>query len=389
MFLLRLFACALAAQVAFTAVPGWAAAGNSAAEKSQHSRSQEAKQRWKEVEKNRREVQQRLLEARRKEQAALRQLKAIKSKLSETNSSLNVSKHKLERTENRLHETERKITQTKSQEEMMSDEAGARLRQIYEGQRLGLLEMMFQVSSLQSLLDLFYYQERIAAADKELLSELRRKAALLAAKKDQLGSQKNHLGDLVSEFARKALQLNKEKNSQEQIAERLRTQRTFYEQAERQLAQESSQLERQIVDMVHSKDRKGMTQGSGNMSMPLRASITSPFGWRRHPIFGVRKFHTGVDLAGPNHSPIKAADSGNVLYAGWYGGYGKVVIVSHGKGMATLYAHLSKVNVSPGTNISKGDVIGYEGTTGFSTGPHLHFEVRVDGKPNNPMNYVR
>jgi len=94
-------------------------------------------------------------------------------------------------------------------------------------------------------------------------------------------------------------------------------------------------------------------------------------------------------LAGPNRSPIRAADSGNVLYTGWYGGYGKVVIISHGKGMATLYAHLSRQAVKVGDNVTKGDVIAYEGSTGFSTGPHLHFEVRVDGKPNNPLNFVR
>ena len=129
--------------------------------------------------------------------------------------------------------------------------------------------------------------------------------------------------------------------------------------------------------------------GSGSLSAPLKADITSPFGWRKHPIFGIRRFHTGIDLAGPNHSAIRAADSGNVLYTGWYGGYGKVVIVSHGKGMATLYAHLSKIATATGNNIAKGDVIGYEGTTGFSTGPHLHFEVRINGKPNNPVIYLR
>lgn len=392
MFLARLFACALAIQIALPTVQPSFGASTTGADKTgkqAHSRAADMKQRLKEVEKHREELQKRLHEARRKEQAALQKLSRIKNKLSETNNTLNVSKNKLVRTENKIQECETNITRTKTQEEITSDEAGARLRQIYEGQRLGLLEMLFQVSSLQSLLDLFYYQERIAEADRKLLSALREKAAALLAKKDQLGSQKSHLGEMVSEFARKALQLNKEKDSQEQMAERLRTQRAFYEQAERQLAQESTQLERQIVDMVQSKGGANLKQGSGSLSMPLKASITSPFGWRRHPIFGVKKFHTGIDLAGPNHSPIKAADSGSVLYAGWYGGYGKVVIVSHGKGMATLYAHLSKVNVSPGNNVHKGDVIGYEGTTGFSTGPHLHFEVRVDGKPNNPLNYVR
>lgn len=379
MFLARFFACAIAAIIA---LQGMQCAYSATAAQV------EAKQRLKEVEKHREELARKAAEVRKQEQAALRKLSKIKNKLHETNDSLHASKNRLEHTEHKINECESKIKQTKSAEEMMSDEAGSRLRQIYEGQRLGLLEMMFQVSSLQSLLDLFYYQERIAAADQKLLELLRAKAAALLAKKDQLGSQKNRLGDLVSEFAQRALQLNKEKNSQEKMAEKLRTQRTFYEQAERQLAQESLQLEHQIVDMVNNKGSKNARIGSGNMSLPLHASVTSPFGWRRHPIFGVRKFHTGIDLAGPNHSAIKAADSGNVLYAGWYGGYGKVVIVSHGKGMATLYAHMSKINVGAGQNVQKGDVVGYEGTTGFSTGPHLHFEVRVDGKPNNPLNYV-
>jgi murein DD-endopeptidase MepM/ murein hydrolase activator NlpD len=149
-------------------------------------------------------------------------------------------------------------------------------------------------------------------------------------------------------------------------------------------------LEAQIRAMETSNRRsnKNMASGSGTFSYPIHAPITSPFGWRKHPIFGVRKFHTGVDLAGPNHSPIRAADSGSVLYTGWYGGYGKVVIISHGRGMATLYAHMSRTAVEAGQNVSKGDIVGYEGTTGFSTGPHLHFEVRVDGKPNNPLKFL-
>jgi murein DD-endopeptidase MepM/ murein hydrolase activator NlpD len=252
--------------------------------------------------------------------------------------------------------------------------------------------MLFQVNSLQQLMDVLYYQERVAELDKELIADLRQKAASLNAQKSKLGQQKMQLGDIVSEFARKALQLNKEKSDQEIVAEKLRSQRAFYEAAEQQLSRESNQLEQQILQMVRasqSQSDKVVTHGSGNMSMPIHAPITSPFGYRRHPIFGIRKFHTGVDLGGPNHTPIKAADSGNVLYAGYYGGYGRVVIVSHGNGLATLYAHMSKTNASAGQNVSKGDVIGYEGSTGFSTGPHLHFEVRVDGKPNNPLNYVR
>jgi murein DD-endopeptidase MepM/ murein hydrolase activator NlpD len=250
--------------------------------------------------------------------------------------------------------------------------------------------MLFQVQSLQTLMDLFYYQERVADMDRRVLEQLQMQAKTLNERRQRLGQQQNVLGDLISEIARKAQAIKGEQQTQEQVAEKLKSQRAFYEQAEKQLAIESQQLEHQIVDMESASKRtvKNMEKGSGVLAYPMHAPITSLFGWRRHPIFGVRKFHSGVDLGGPNRAAVQAADSGNVLYTGWYGGYGRVVIVSHGKGMSTLYAHLSGTAVSTGSNVSKGQLIGYEGTTGFSTGPHLHFEVRINGKPNNPMQYL-
>lgn len=354
--------------------------------------AQEAKDRLKEIERQKQEAHERLRLAREKERKALQKLKKISSQLHDTNKVLNSHKSQLLNTQNSLVHVETNLVKTATQEQSMEGQATQRLRQMYEGQRLGLLDMLFQVNSLQQLMDLLYYQERVADMDRQLISGLRSKAATLSAQKNQLGHQKMQLGDIVSEFAKKAFMLNKEKSEQEVVADKLRSQRAFYEAAEQQLSRESGQLEQQILAMVRAsqsqKDRV-VTSGSGNMAFPIHAAVTSPFGWRRHPIFGIRKFHTGVDLAGPNHSSIKASDSGNVLYSGWYGGYGKVVIVNHGNGLATLYAHMSKVNASAGQNVSKGDVLGYEGSTGFSTGPHLHFEVRVDGKPNNPLNFVK
>lgn len=325
------------------------------------------------------------------ERKAVKKLHVIQKKLNETTGQLTTTKQAVEVTEHKMKETEVKLNTAKTKELGLQDMAGKRLREIYEGNRLSFVEMLFQVDNLQSLLDRMYYQERVAEQDKKLISELRARETLLAQHKEALGQKKNQLGDLVSQIAQKAMEIAKEKMSQQQTADKLRSQRAFYEQAERELANESAALEKQIFVMESSNHKRGgpITVGSGNMCMPLRAPVTSPFGWRSHPIFGVRKFHTGVDLAGPNRSAIRAADGGNVLYTGWYGGYGKVVIVSHGNNMATLYAHLSRVAVSVGDNVNKGDVIAYEGTTGFSTGPHLHFEVRVNGKPQNPLGYVR
>lgn len=353
--------------------------------------SPDTKKRLQQIEQRRMELHKRTAEARQKEQLAMVKLSSITRKLNATTGQLVDSKHKLKRTETKLNETVQTLNVTQTKEEQLSAGAAKRLREIYEGQRLSFLEMLFQIDSLQAFLDNIYFQERIAEEDRKLLTELRAKAATLNQRKGALSDQKDLFGNLVSDFAKKAMEIAKARLEQEQVASKLKTQRAFYEQAEHQLTQESHRLEAQILAMQHSQKNssKPSQKGSGNLAMPLKAQITSPFGWRRHPIFGVRKFHTGIDLAGPNRSQIRAADSGSVLFTGWYGGYGKVVIVSHGNDMATLYAHLSRAAVAVGDNVSKGDVIGYEGTTGFSTGPHLHFEVRVNGKPNNPLNYLR
>ncbi|HEY9713094.1 MAG TPA: peptidoglycan DD-metalloendopeptidase family protein [Chroococcales cyanobacterium] len=352
--------------------------------------SSDARTRMQQVAKRRKELSERVHQLKLKEHVALLRLSKINTQLSNTTHTLNQHKTTLQSTDRQIGETEHIINNTQTAEQNLSCQAAKRLREIYEGQRVSFLEMILQVDSLQTLLDRFYFQARVADQDRNLLQALRAKEAKLNARKDQLGDKRNKLGDLVSTFAQMAMQIAREKLQQQQVADKLRGQRAFYEQAEQQLAQESHRLEAQIQEMESSNRRnnKNVVKGSGALAMPLHAPVTSPFGWRKHPIFGVRKFHTGVDLAGKNHSPIRAADSGTVLFTGWYGGYGKVAIISHGDGMATLYAHMSKVACNVGDNVSKGDLVGFEGTTGFSTGPHLHFEVRVNGKPNNPLNFV-
>lgn len=118
------------------------------------------------------------------------------------------------------------------------------------------------------------------------------------------------------------------------------------------------------------------------------ASVTSPFGPRLHPVFGTVRMHNGVDFRGSASTPITAAAAGTVVYAGPRGGYGNTVVVDHGGALATLYAHQSAVFVSVGNGVAAGQVIGAVGSTGFSTGPHLHFEVRLGGTPVNPLGYL-
>jgi murein DD-endopeptidase MepM/ murein hydrolase activator NlpD len=377
---------------ALAATHGVAATAKSkAAAQSSNTAAPEATQsKLKTVEHSRQEMHERAAAARKREALALLQLKQIKSRLAATTTVLTIHQHKLKRTEQKIKQTETTLQAAQGQQDQLTGNAAKRLREMYEGRRLTLLEMMLQVQSLQDLMDLFYFQERVAEMDRQVLDQLQTQAKVLYERRQKLGQQKNVLGDLISEVARKAMAIKGEQQTQEQVAEKLKSQRAFYEQAEKQLSIESHELEHQIVDMESASKRnvKNMEKGSGVLAYPMRAPVTSLFGWRRHPIFGVRKFHSGLDLGGPNHGGVLAADSGNVLYTGYYGGYGKVVIVSHGKGMATLYAHLSGTAVNTGSNVSKGQLIGYEGSTGFSTGPHLHFEVRINGKPNNPLQFL-
>ena len=121
---------------------------------------------------------------------------------------------------------------------------------------------------------------------------------------------------------------------------------------------------------------------------PLQGAITSGFGWRTHPIFGTREFHTGIDIAGPTGAPVVAAYWGTVRFVGWKGGYGQIVIVDHSYGVQTAYSHLASATVQPGAVVSQGQQIGRTGSTGWSTGPHLLFEVWDNGVARNPFGYL-
>jgi murein DD-endopeptidase MepM/ murein hydrolase activator NlpD len=131
------------------------------------------------------------------------------------------------------------------------------------------------------------------------------------------------------------------------------------------------------------------TVSGGRLATPIPgARVTSTFGTRVHPVYRTVRSHTGIDLAGATGTPIRAAADGIVLKAGWMGGYGQATVLDHGGPLATLYGHQSQILVKPGEAVSRGEIIGRVGCTGTCTGPHLHYEVRINGTPVNPANYL-
>ncbi len=150
-------------------------------------------------------------------------------------------------------------------------------------------------------------------------------------------------------------------------------------------------LEADAAALEAEIDRLATKEGTAPsvLSWPVNGAVGSPFGYRVHPILGVKRLHTGVDINAASGAPIVASGAGTVILAQTYGGYGRAVVIDHGGGLTTLYAHQSQMAVSVGEEVSRGEVIGYVGCSGSCTGPHLHFEVRVSGVPVDPLGYLR
>lgn len=162
----------------------------------------------------------------------------------------------------------------------------------------------------------------------------------------------------------------------------------------RRLAQVEAQLEADEAELVSiiqgaTSSAGPAPVGGGQLLMPAAGPITSPYGYRTHPIFGDQRLHTGVDIGAGYGAPVVAADAGTVVYAGTMSGYGNVIAVDHGGGLSTTYNHLSAFYVGSGQHVGRGTSIGAVGCTGYCTGPHLHFEVRVNGSPVDPMPYLQ
>lgn len=186
-------------------------------------------------------------------------------------------------------------------------------------------------------------------------------------------------------------------NQQTDLVARVRSDRVRRKALLRKLAAQQAEYTKRVEALQAESDalmeelRKyryvGGAPGSKDMLWPTDGYVTSGFGYRKHPILKTRRLHAGIDIPAPTGQPIYAAGDGTVVVSGTYGGYGKAIVIDHGEGLSTVYAHQSRLGVGVGDDVLAGDTIGYVGSTGFSTGPHLHFELRLGGSPTNPLDW--
>lgn len=310
-------------------------------------------------------------------------------RLENTHSTLANSKAQYNDIENRLSRMETELAKAQTDFNNTDAQLKNRIRQVFKNQRLGMFELILSAKDLNALLDVVYFERIIIKRDYQKMVELKSKSQKLAKMKKDVEAQKQALASTIQNMNYQQKSIKQAIAQNQSMINKLKTDKAYYQRAERELESQSANLQKMISKGYNNSTVKVSSAG---FMKPIAGRITSPFGWRTHPIFNSRTFHSGVDIGGPNYGSIKASNGGKVIYSGWYGGYGKVVIIDHGivsgHPMTTLYAHMSTIKVNNGQTVTKGQVIGLEGTTGYSTGPHCHFEVRINGKPNNPLNYI-
>lgn len=268
----------------------------------------------------------------------------------------------------------------------------ARLRFLQRQQLTGFnWDILLKSQNLNELLDRRRQVKLIYQADQQHLINLKAEAQRLKQQKIEIEAQKNKIALFTQQLLAQKSQFQAQLASQQQLIVRLNTDKQALEAAQSQLATDSRSIGILIQRQVAAANKAVFPNtgifGTGQLTYPSDAEITSNFGWRIHPILGYSRFHSGLDFGADYGSTIRAADGGVVIFAGWYGGYGYAVVINHGKGISTLYGHTSKLYVAEGQTVQRGELIAATGSTGLSTGPHLHFEVRKNGEPVDPLTY--
>ncbi|MCF0150832.1 MAG: peptidoglycan DD-metalloendopeptidase family protein [Firmicutes bacterium] len=267
-----------------------------------------------------------------------------------------------------------------------NEDLGIRLRAMYKNGETGLLSVVLGASSISEMMTNIDMVQRIYESDADLLSRLEDSYAEIKDDKEALQGMKDALVVQQTQIQAKKDSLASDQQVLAKQKAAIDADNKALEKQVDDLNAEANALTAQIKKLQSAAQYAG-----GVMQWPAPAStvITSPFGYRIHPILKVNKFHTGIDIGAGLGTDIVAANAGNVISACYNSGYGYMVMIDHGGGIVTLYAHCSKLLVSTGTKVTRGQVIAKVGSTGNSTGPHLHFEVRVNGEYKDPMTYFK
>jgi len=344
-----------------------------------------------EIEEKKQETEEKLQYVQEQLSATLIRIQELDDNITEAQSQIDDLGKQLDELQVKIQENEADLTKKQEQYDKNKAMYEKRLAVMYETKTITYLDIFLSSSSIIELVANYYYLEEIIESDKNLLNIINEEKEKLELAKISLDEQKANL------------KLLKAKQEQTYIA--MQNNRTIQQSYINQLSDNEKQLQDQIAKYKSEEQRiqnlidfaSGMGYDGeyigGLMAWPVAKSgtyITSDYGEREHPVQGIVKKHTGIDIGNAGYgAPIIAAADGVVSYADTLGGYGNCVIINHGNGISTLYGHGQAIHTTVGTKVKKGDLIMEVGSTGVSTGPHLHFEVRINGTNVDPKPYLQ
>ena len=314
-----------------------------------------------------------------------------------------------------IAEKQRELDDAQDRLDAMNATYKMRIRAMEENGSVSYWSILFKANSFSDLLDRIDSIQEVAEADQRMLAEMNAvtkqieqdRAELkeqmaaqqlvkddLAVKEEELKAQRAESDALLKQLAAEQDKLSDafEKNEDEEAyfrAQIMEAQAAYEKQLSKE---EAARLAEQNKNNVsgNKKPTGSVNPSSSGFTSPLPsgASVTCAYGWRIHPLWGDRRFHNGVDLAASQGTPIYAIAAGTVTVASYGDANGYYVSLSHGNGYGSVYCHMTKYTVSVGDSVKQGEIIGYVGSTGWSTGPHLHFEIHKSGQTVNPMDYI-
>lgn len=297
-----------------------------------------------------------------------------------------------------IDEKDAEIQQKNAEIEFLNEEARktreklkTRMKVIYENGMTSYLEMIFEANGIADLFTRIAVVESIVKHDNNIIDDYNAQAQQIEEAKVIIETEKNEQVEAREILEGKQSVIKQKQAEKDKIINALSNDIKTLKKLEQQMLQAERTIQNQINAALNSSGQSGLVyKGNGKFQFPLASytRMSSPYGYRIHPISGTRKLHAGIDYAAPRGTAIYAADDGKVLTSGWINGYGYTVSVNHGSGYVTMYAHCSSLLVSAGQNVKRGQTIAKVGSTGNSTGNHLHFEVRVNGKTVNPAGYL-
>jgi len=305
---------------------------------------------------------------------------------------------KLAETERRIRFTQAEIARREAHLEVRQDLLAQRVRAMDKHGSVDYLELVVTSATFSQLVDRVLVMHAIVRGDQQLVDSLRQERDEVSALARQLDLQRAQQAALLQQQRDQQAQLERTRGVQQEALAYFAELEAQFEAQRQELEAEKARIDALVswLQVQFDSEATGLGGGTGRFGWPERGPITQGFGCTDllgepyDPTCPTHHTHTGIDIGSAFGTPIGAADAGIVSYVnvGWGGGYGNFVLITHGNGYATLYAHLSSIAVTSGQPVRRGQVIGAEGSTGYSTGPHLHFEIRLNGVYQNPLSYL-